>query len=146
MSILVTGSSGYIGTELCRRFEADKSIKKIIDGDVIHIPDIGRRVSIDGGINRPGFYESLEGESVKNLIAYASGFTSEASSSSTIESIIPLENRISDDNARSSQTINIKNFESVFLNNGDKVLIPNPGYPTYTSVTKILEAEPVFRY
>ena len=31
-----------------------------------------------------------------------------------------------------------------FLNKGDKVLIPNPGYPTYSSVTKILEAEPVF--
>ena len=34
MSILVTGSSGYIGTELCRRFEADKSIKKIIGIDL----------------------------------------------------------------------------------------------------------------
>uniref|UniRef100_UPI003565B93A pyridoxal phosphate-dependent aminotransferase n=1 Tax=Lutibacter sp. TaxID=1925666 RepID=UPI003565B93A len=27
---------------------------------------------------------------------------------------------------------------------GDKVLIPNPGYPTYLSVTKLVEAEPVF--
>ena len=26
----------------------------------------------------------------------------------------------------------------------DAVLIPNPGYPTYTSVTKLLEAEPIF--
>ena len=31
-----------------------------------------------------------------------------------------------------------------FLNAGDKVLIPNPGYPTYQSVTKLVEAEPVF--
>jgi len=31
-----------------------------------------------------------------------------------------------------------------FLNAGDKVLIPNPGYPTYTSTTKLLHAEPVF--
>ncbi len=30
-----------------------------------------------------------------------------------------------------------------FLNKGDKVLIPNPGYPTYASVTKLLDAEPV---
>jgi len=30
-----------------------------------------------------------------------------------------------------------------FLNKGDKVLIPNPGYPTYASVTKLVEAEPV---
>jgi len=31
-----------------------------------------------------------------------------------------------------------------FLNKGDKVLIPNPGYPTYASVTKLVEAVPVF--
>jgi len=30
-----------------------------------------------------------------------------------------------------------------FLNAGDKVLIPNPGYPTYASATKLLHAEPV---
>lgn len=31
-----------------------------------------------------------------------------------------------------------------FLNEGDAVLIPNPGYPTYTSVTKLVGATPVF--
>ena len=31
-----------------------------------------------------------------------------------------------------------------FLNPGDEVLIPNPGYPTYLSVTKLVEANPVF--
>lgn len=31
-----------------------------------------------------------------------------------------------------------------FLNKGDEVLIPNPGYPTYSSVTHLLEAVPVF--
>ena len=96
---------------------------KIIDGDVIHIPDVARRVFISGEINRPGFYESVEGESVKNLIAYASSFTSAASSNITIKTIIPLKNRISDDNARSSQNINVKNFESVFLNNGDELTV-----------------------
>ncbi len=30
-----------------------------------------------------------------------------------------------------------------FLNEGDQVLIPNPGYPTYQSVTKLVGAEPV---
>ena len=29
-----------------------------------------------------------------------------------------------------------------FLNEGDEVLIPNPGYPTYTSVTKLVGATP----
>ena len=31
-----------------------------------------------------------------------------------------------------------------FLNKGDRVLIPNPGYPTYLSASKLVEAEPVF--
>ena len=29
-----------------------------------------------------------------------------------------------------------------FLNPGDEVLIPDPGYPTYSSVTKIVGATP----
>ncbi|WP_299528344.1 aminotransferase class I/II-fold pyridoxal phosphate-dependent enzyme [uncultured Lutibacter sp.] len=38
----------------------------------------------------------------------------------------------------------IMHISMAFLNKGDKVLIPNPGYPTYLSVTKLVEAEPVF--
>ncbi|EPR72662.1 Biosynthetic Aromatic amino acid aminotransferase alpha [Winogradskyella psychrotolerans RS-3] len=38
----------------------------------------------------------------------------------------------------------IMHISMAFLNKGDKVLIPNPGYPTYASVTKLLEAKPVF--
>ena len=38
----------------------------------------------------------------------------------------------------------ILHISMAFLNKGDKVLIPNPGYPTYTSVTNLVEASPVF--
>ena len=38
----------------------------------------------------------------------------------------------------------IMHISMAFLNPGDQVLIPNPGYPTYSSVTKLLQAEPVF--
>lgn len=38
----------------------------------------------------------------------------------------------------------IMHLSMAFLNPGDQVLIPDPGYPTYTSVTKLLGAEPVF--
>ncbi len=37
----------------------------------------------------------------------------------------------------------IMHISMAFLNKGDKVLIPNPGYPTYASVTNLVEAEPV---
>ena len=38
----------------------------------------------------------------------------------------------------------IMHISMAFLNEGDQVLIPNPGYPTYTSVTKLVGAEPFF--
>jgi aspartate/methionine/tyrosine aminotransferase len=38
----------------------------------------------------------------------------------------------------------IMHISMAFLNPGDKVLVPNPGYPTYTSVTRLVEAEPLF--
>ena len=37
----------------------------------------------------------------------------------------------------------IMHISMAFLNPGDEVLIPNPGYPTYASVTRLMEAEPV---
>jgi LL-diaminopimelate aminotransferase len=38
----------------------------------------------------------------------------------------------------------IMHISLAFLNPGDGVLIPNPGYPTYESVAKIVQAKPVF--
>ena len=38
----------------------------------------------------------------------------------------------------------IMHISMAFLNPGDEVLIPNPGYPTYESVTKLIGAKPVF--
>lgn len=38
----------------------------------------------------------------------------------------------------------IMHISMAFLNPGDQVLIPNPGYPTYASVTNLVEAKPVY--
>ncbi|MDJ0646540.1 MAG: aminotransferase class I/II-fold pyridoxal phosphate-dependent enzyme [Flavobacteriaceae bacterium] len=38
----------------------------------------------------------------------------------------------------------VMHISMAFLNTGDQVLIPNPGYPTYTSVTRLVEAEPLY--
>jgi len=38
----------------------------------------------------------------------------------------------------------IMHLSMAFLDEGDEVLIPNPGYPTYTSVTKMLKANPIY--
>jgi aspartate/methionine/tyrosine aminotransferase len=38
----------------------------------------------------------------------------------------------------------IMHISMTFLDEGDEVLIPNPGYPTYSSVTKLLGAKPMY--
>jgi len=38
----------------------------------------------------------------------------------------------------------IMHISMAYLNEGDAVLIPNPGYPTYTAVTKLVGATPIF--
>ena len=38
----------------------------------------------------------------------------------------------------------IMHISMAFLNEGDQVLIPNPGYPTYSSVTNLVGAVPVY--
>jgi len=38
----------------------------------------------------------------------------------------------------------ILHISMAYLNAGDEALIPNPGYPTYTSVTNLVQAKPVF--
>jgi aspartate/methionine/tyrosine aminotransferase len=38
----------------------------------------------------------------------------------------------------------IFHLSMAFLNPGDQVLIPNPGYPTYTAVTQLLGASPIY--
>ena len=38
----------------------------------------------------------------------------------------------------------IMHISMAFLNEGDEVLVPNPGYPTYSTVTKLLGAKPVY--
>ncbi len=37
----------------------------------------------------------------------------------------------------------IMHISMAYLNEGDEVLVPNPGYPTYTSVTKLVGANPI---
>lgn len=48
------------------------------DQDVIHVPSYDIRVSIDGAMKRPGVFEMKQGETLKDLISYAGGFTENA--------------------------------------------------------------------
>ena len=99
---------------------------RIIDSDVIHIPTVKRRVQIAGEINKPKFYELLDTDLLSNLIEYAGGLTATSSNKAIIENIIPLDQRLSDDFARSSSSlVDLSLSSRVSLNNGDFVnLLP----------------------
>tara|TARA_B100000902_G_C27318855_1_gene923016 strand:+ start:1975 stop:3936 length:1962 start_codon:yes stop_codon:yes gene_type:complete len=100
---------------------------KLIDGDVIHIPNIQNRIKIQGEVVRPGYYEILDNENVTNAINYAAGLKAKASLSITIDTIIPASKRSTDDNAISSINFNLKNSESISLNNGDLITVREIG-------------------
>ena len=96
---------------------------KLIDGDTIHIPGFKNRVLISGAVNRPSTYELLSNENISDLIGYASGLASNASSSIFLNQIIPVEERSSDDNAKTGITLDLKNGKLISLNNGDKIKV-----------------------
>jgi len=79
-------------------------------------------------------YQSYQGlPELRKAIAafYAAKFGVEADSSTEI---LPLM----------GSKEGIMHISMAFLNEGDGVLIPNPGYPTYTSVSKLVGAVPVY--
>ena len=96
---------------------------RILDGDIIHIPVISNRVNITGSVYNPGWFEPLNNESLLDMITYAGGLKSDASSSAVINILLPIDSRSSDDNARKTKNISLKEFSNISLNNGDSINI-----------------------
>ena len=105
----------------------DFSNTKMIDGDVIHIPNFNNRVKVSGEVNRPYTYELLSNETISDIIIFASGFTNMASSNIIVDQITPIDKRISDDNAMTSININYADSNFLKLGNGDRVNILSIG-------------------
>ncbi len=98
---------------------------KLLDGDVIHIPAVSKRVRIEGAVKRPGTYELIDNENIDNLIQFSAGLESSAKSKIIISQLIPMKERVSDDISRNSISVNFDDRNSVVLNDGDKLSIPN---------------------
>ena len=97
---------------------------KLVDGDIIHIPNAINRVKIQGSVVRPSYYELLADEKLDSVIEYALDLNAKASSTAIIDRVIPSSERSSDDNAITSININLKESTNIDLNNGDTVTIP----------------------
>ncbi len=94
---------------------------RVLDGDIIHIPVVSKRVKIGGEIIRDGYFELSNDETLSDLIIYAGGLTPKAGSNIILDSVLPTLARDSDDNALKSKSVSIKDFSNTNLNNGDYV-------------------------
>jgi protein involved in polysaccharide export with SLBB domain len=80
--VMVTSAAGAIATYdmfQASRFGDEDQNPYIRPGDKIHVPVAERHVTIDGEVFRPGRYELLPGESLRELVEYyGDGFTLDA--------------------------------------------------------------------
>ena len=100
---------------------------RLIDGDVINVPVVKKKISISGEVNRPMTYELKDEESLEDLISYAAGLTPLSSNNIFVKTVIPISERSSDDNAFSSYNVKLIDSKSTFLNNGDSVEVIGVG-------------------
>ena len=65
------------------------------DQDIIHIPYVDARVSLQGEVRNPKIFEAKKGESLKDMLSYAGGFKELAYTKSiSLERITPTEKKI----------------------------------------------------
>ena len=100
---------------------------RLIDGDTIHVPSVENRVELKGAVIRPGYYEVLKNDTLSDMINYAAGLKAVASSKATIDIIIPMDERKTQDYAISSINIDLNDKKDISLNNGDIVFVHQIG-------------------
>ncbi len=94
-------------------------------GDVITLNRIKRKVTISGSIERPGTYELMKGENLKNLVEYYGGGLTELADTSRIILVRNRENMdAGGEKLYIGQTELDKNYE---LLNGDSISIASKG-------------------
>lgn len=117
-NIMVFRSGKRIGALDAYRFLIDGEGESISlqDQDVVLVKPYHSRITLEGEIKRPAYYEVKEGETLANAIAFGGGFTGTAYTQS-----ISLQRN--DKNFKTVKTVNSNDFESLKLNNGDKIQI-----------------------
>ncbi len=103
---------------------------RLNDGDIVFVPPVGKRVAITGSVFRPAIYELKKGETLGDLLKYASGLNFNAYYQTVhIDRVIPFNQRAEyqnnilslDLNFRSAAALDSSDFK---LDNGDVVTIP----------------------
>ena len=86
---------------------------------------MSKRVLVQGEVTRSGYFELLEDDTFSDLKYYFGGFTAASSTNGFIKRIASFEERISDDFAYNSFSIELNKEDiSYDLKNGDEIDIP----------------------
>ena len=93
------------------------------ENDVVVIPVRESTIEIDGAVYRPGIYESLEQETLIQLINYSGGLKYTASQQITLERILPLEERTKNESIVKQFLFNLNQIDVVYAQDGDKIQI-----------------------
>ncbi len=96
---------------------------RLLEGDIINIPIVEKRVEIRGEVNIPGFFEIKGNESINDLVSYTGGLKAYADPLIRIERIAPIFERSSN-----NLPIQLINFDlvqnpNISLIHGDKITV-----------------------
>ena len=91
------------------------------DQDIVVVSSRKSIVAIDSAVINPGLYESIEGESVFDLIQYAGGLSFDASNKIGVMSMLNESER-KNNNVYSGSYVNYNNSKSLAVNGGDRIV------------------------
>lgn len=93
------------------------------DQDIVIIPTRISTVTIDSSIYRPGIYESVPGETIKDMIIYAGGLKPNASSSIGLSRIVPIEKRKNKKIFFENYYLNYDDINNQGVQTGDHIIV-----------------------
>ncbi len=78
-AVIIRGKAETVNLDLVNAFAKNQVPDvKLLDGDVLYIPETDRRIVALGEVSRPGSYDLLEGQRIADLLAAAGGPTAKA--------------------------------------------------------------------
>ena len=96
---------------------------RLREGDLIMVPVRLSTATVDGEVYRPGIYEMKPGESIKQLILYAGGLKSTASTVVELRRISPWEVRTNDDDPIEIAYLNYSQLNPNEILDGDQIQV-----------------------
>ncbi|MFQ6678513.1 MAG: SLBB domain-containing protein [Fidelibacterota bacterium] len=97
---------------------------RLLERDIIHVPNRKSIVTIDGAIWQPAHFEMLPGETIKDLIGYAGGVRPNAGNT------FVLVHRYN--NNQQAEYVSSENINNILIENGDSLYIPIKQLPLLT--------------